>query len=166
MPFPFSMHFSKPLKAVITPENRQMVLNYIKQSITDKKADNVVINLDHVKYKGSTSNSRTSLFGTVDCGVFSVILENGRWYVSYQIFIKKLFLFASAFCTLGAFITNIWFGVIGFLWLFGLNCLVALFQDMSSAGTLMLGIDELICGKEPEVYEVKDEDSEKLKSWF
>lgn len=169
MPFPFSIHYNKRLKAVVTPDKQQQVLAYIKNKILEDKADNIVIGIHSVSYKGSTSNWRGSLFGSVDSGLFTLIREDNISYVKYEICTKSLFIQTSilsvcmgTFMGIGAGLW--WFGIFSFLWLFGMNWVIILARHNGTVAYIAIGINELVCGKEPEVPD--KEKSEELKSWF
>ena len=169
MIFPVSVTFNKRLKTTVTFTNKQQILQYIKKSISDDKADNIAIEEMHVTYKGSTSNWRSSLYGTVDNGLFNLLYKDNCWWLSYQINMRELFLFtsiASAVMGIIGFVADgsWWIGLGMFLWLCGANWLTNLVRHGSVATDIADGIDELILGK-PEPIEF-DKMNGKLKSWF
>jgi len=82
MTFPFSVQFDRPLKTIITPDNERQILQHIKKTILEDKANNVVVEDMSVNYKGSTSNWRGSLFGSVDNGIFCLVYENNSWFLN------------------------------------------------------------------------------------
>lgn len=92
MIFPFSVTFNIRLKATIIADNQQKILQYIVKSILDDKADNVVVKDILVTYKGSISNWRGSLFGSVDDGSFNLIYKDNDWWLNYQINMSELFI--------------------------------------------------------------------------
>ncbi|WCT10445.1 hypothetical protein [Mucilaginibacter jinjuensis] len=169
MTFPFSVSFDRRLKATITSDNQQEIFQYIKTSILNDKADNVVIEDMHVIYKGSTSNWRGSLFGSVDDGIFKLIYKDNSWWLNYQINMRKLFIGTAILSgCMGIFsLVNDgpwWFGIAGFLWLCGANWIIILLTHGSLATDIATGIDELIYGK----IELPEQDkmNGELKSWF
>ncbi|WP_345954713.1 hypothetical protein [Mucilaginibacter sp. PAMB04168] len=88
MSFPFSISYNKHLKAVITAGNQQQLMQYIQKRILEDKADNIVIGYHSVSYKGSTSNRRGSLYRSVDSGLFTLMNNDGTWYLNYEIYTK------------------------------------------------------------------------------
>lgn len=169
MIFPFSVHFSRRLKATITADNQEEILQYITKSISESKANNVVTQEMWVKYKGSTSYSRGALFGSVDDGIFNLIYKDNSWWLNYQINMRKLFIgTATLSIIMGTFaLVNRgpwWIGIASFLWLCGANWITILIRHGIVATNISAGINELICGKEPEPENT--ETDERLKSWF
>ena len=164
MPFPFSIRYNKRLKAIITPDNQQEALLYIQKRIEEDKADNIVIENNQISYKGSTSNRR-GLFGSVDDGVFNFKRKGNLSILCYRINMKRVFTIILILCTLSE-LTCIgsgdwWFGIIAFLWLGGINWIIAVTQHEAVAASIAIGIDDLFHVNPP-----KEEDKEKLKSWF
>jgi hypothetical protein len=172
MTFPFSVHFGRSLKTTITPDNKEQILQYIKQSILEDKADNVIIEDVTVCYKGSTSNWRGSLFGSVDNGIFYLIYKDNSWFLDYQINMRELFIATSIMSTImEVFVLSTggpwWIGIAAFLWLCGANWILNLIRHGGVANDISTGIDELICGKtEPNELPEQDKMTGKLKSWF
>ncbi|MEO6977748.1 MAG: hypothetical protein ABI113_05185 [Mucilaginibacter sp.] len=169
MAFPISVSYTKRLKATITSDNQQQILNFIGESILKDKADNVVLEEKYVKYRGSTSAWRGSLFGSVDNGVFTLIYKSDGWWLNYQIKMRKLFVGAailSGIMGVFAWANNgpWWVGIAAFLWFCGANWIINLIRHESVATTMAVEIDELICGK-TELPE-QDKMTGELKSWF
>ncbi|MBB2144926.1 hypothetical protein GM921_05500 [Pedobacter sp. LMG 31464] len=140
------------------------------KSILDDKANNVAIEDTHVTYKGSTSNWRGSLFGSVDNGSFILINKDNNWWLNYQINMGKLFIGTAILSSImGLFILANggpwWVGIVGFLWLCGANWIINLIRHGFVATNIAEGIDELICGKTQQPPE-QDKMTGKLKSWF
>jgi len=169
MTFPFSVRFNRSLKTIITADNEEQILQYIKQSILADKADNVVVEDRCVNYKGSTSNWRGSLFGSVDKGLFCLAYKNNNWFLTYQINLHKLFIVTAIFSIImGVFaLANNgpwWIGIAAFMWLCGANWIIIFIWHGDMASDIAAGIDELICGKT--VLPEEDKMTGKLKSWF
>jgi hypothetical protein len=169
MVFPFSVRFDRSLKTMVIPDNKEQILLYIKKSILEDKADNVVVEDMTIRYKGSTSNWRGSLFGSVDNGIFHLIYRDNSWFLEYQINMRKLFIGASILSIImGMFILlnggPWWTGIASFLWLCVANCIANLLRHGSAVTDIAAGIDELILGKTqlPE----DDKMTGELKSWF
>ena len=169
MIFPVSVRFNSSLKTIVTSQNKERILQYIQESILRDKADNVIAEDMAVKYKGSTSKRRGSLFGSVDNGIFTLVYKNNTWFFTYQINMRGLFittLIMSAIMEIFALINDgpWWIGVVAFLWLCGANWIIISLRHGSMFGDISAGIDELICGKTglPE----EDKMTGKLKSWF
>lgn len=170
MIFPFSVRFKRSLKTIVTPDNKEQKFQYIGKSILRDKADNIVVEDLSVSYKGSTSNWRGSLFGSVDNGVFNLLHKNNSWLLHYQINMRKLFIGTSILSVImGAFaIANSgpwWLGIAAFLWLCGANWITSFIRHGAVATDIAAGIDELICGK-MELPPEQDKMAGELKSWF
>jgi len=172
MTFPFSLYFNRKLNAAITSDTQNNVLDYIKISILDDKADNILIEGLNVTYKGSTSNWRGSLFGSVDDGIFSLIYKEGYWWLIYRINMHKLFISTIILSTIMGVFAFVnggpwWAGMAAFLWLCGANWFINLVRHGLMATNIAEGIDRLIHGKtdQPEISE-PDKMTGGLKSWF
>jgi len=170
MIFPFSVSFNRKLKAVITSDNQQEILQYIIKSILDDKANNVVVENMHVTYKGSISNWRGSLFGSVDNGNFILFYKDSNWWLKYQINMRELFIATAILsCIMGGFMLvnggPWWIGIIAFFWLCGANWIISLIRHGFVATNIARGIDELVCGKTQPLPE-EDKMTGKLKNWF
>ncbi|MEZ2338532.1 hypothetical protein AB6735_22985 [Mucilaginibacter sp. RCC_168] len=134
------------------------------------KADNVIVKNLSVNYKGSTSNWRGSLFGSVDNGVFNLIHENNSWLLNYQINMHKLFITTSTMSIIMAVFMLVnsgpwWVGIVAFLWLCGVNWIINLIRHRTVATDIATGIDELIFGK-TELPPEQDKMIGELKNWF
>lgn len=179
MTFPFSIIFNESLKTIITPDNKEQVLQYIKKSILEDKADDVSICDMEVNYKGSTSNWRGSLFGSVDKGNFNLCNKDNVWFLKYEINMRQLFI-STSIMSIAISVFEIvtgglwWFGFVAFIWLCGGNWIINFARHASVASEIATGIDDLIYYKEhpiennenKEVSIENDEDKEKLKSWY
>jgi len=170
MKFPFTVRFNRSLKTVITADNKEQVLQYITDRILEDKANNIVPEDMAVSYKGSTSNWRGSLFGSVDNGVFYLIYKNDRWSLNYEINMRKLFVGALVMSiVMGAFASTNgspwWVGIAAFLWLCGVNWIIIVIRHGSLATDIAAGVDELIYGKTEQPPE-QDKMTGELKSWF
>lgn len=169
MIFPFSVHFNRRLNFMITPDNKERILRYIAESLSQDKADNVTIGTMAVNYRGSTSSWRGSLFGSVDNGTFNLIYKDASWLLDYQINMLKLFIGTSIMSTaMGVFALVSggpwWVGIAAFLWLCGGNWIIILMRHQAVADEIAAGIEELISGKT--VLPEEDKMTGKLKSWF
>jgi hypothetical protein len=149
MIFPFSVNFTESLKTVITPQNKEQALQYIKNSILEDKADNVVVGDMQVRYKGSTSPWRGSLYRGVDNGIFDLVAEGNSWVLKYRINMRQLFIVTSIMSTIMGVIAIStggppWIGLVMFLWLCGANWVTNLIRHGSVAVEIAAGIDEII----------------------
>ncbi|GAA4922840.1 hypothetical protein [Mucilaginibacter defluvii] len=172
MPFPVDVIYDRRLKSIVTDDNAESILSYIRKSILEDKADNVSVDGMTVIYSGSASNWRGSLYGGIDGGKFSLIYRDDAWYLIYHIGLRQLFIFSSLFslCAAGFMFFNNgpwWVGIIAFLWLGGFNWVISYLRHGFVATDIAAGIDKLISGEpdEPES-EVEDKMTGKLKSWF
>jgi hypothetical protein len=169
MTFPFSIQFNKKLEAPITVDNQQIILQYIMNSILERKADNVAFQDLAVTYKGSTSPWRGSIFKGLDSGIFTLLYKDNCWWLNYRINMRELFIVTGLMSIfVGGFtLANDgpwWIGIVAFLWLCGANWVTNVLRHGSLNTDIGLGIDELICGKT----ELPEDDkmTGKLKSWF
>ena len=170
MTFPFSVSFNRKLEAAITSDNQHKILLYIKKSILEDKANNIVVEDLVVKYRGSTSNWRGSLFGSVDNGIFYLVYKNNSWFLNYKINMRKLFVGASILSTIMGVFALVnggpwWIGIMAFLWLCGANWIINLIRHGAVATDIATGIDELVCAK-TELLPEQDKMTGELKSWF
>ena len=165
MIFPFSVCFNTSLKTIVTPDNKEQILRYIEKNILRDKADNVVVKDISVYYKGSTSNWRSSLFGSVDNGVFNLIYKNDSWFLNYQIIMFRLFIIASIMSIIIGVGGPWWIGIAAFSWLCGANWIINFIRHGAVATDIATGIDESICGK-MELPPEQDKMTGELKSWF
>ncbi len=169
MAFPVTITFNRKLKAVITPDNQQELLFFIRQRIITDKADNVVMDTESVRYKGSNSMWRGSLFKGVDDGNFTFVYkEDGHWLI-YTINLRQLFIFSAIVAVImcGFMLAgggSWWPAFIVFSWLCGGNWISSYLRHGAEATEIAEGIDELICGKP--VCEEIEKIPGKLKSWF
>jgi len=168
MTFPISVKYNRPLKATITPDNEQQVLQYIEKSILEDKADNVAIQSLYVTYKGSTSSWNWALFKGIDNGTFRLFYKNNCWFLNYQINMRKLFIYTLIMSAImGAYALLYggpwWVGIAAFCWLCGGNWLINIVRHGGVASDIAFGIDELFGDQLPPESE---EDKERLKSWF
>jgi len=152
MIFPFSVSFNRSLKTTVTADNKERILRYIRKSILKDKADNIFAEDLSVRYKGSTSFWRGSLFGSVDNGVFNLVLKNNSWLLEYQIKMHKLFIGTSFMSVImGTFsIANggpWWIGILAFLWLCGANWITNCIRHGTVATEIAAGVDALMCAK-------------------
>jgi len=169
MAFPFSVQFNKKLKAPITVDNKQRVLEFIMNSILERDAKNVFQEDMQVSYKGSTSPWRGALFKGVDNGKFILLYKDNCWWLNYRINMRELFIVTGLISIFagGFMLVNDgpwWIGIVRFLWLCGANWVTNVLRHGSLNTDIGLGIDNLICGKE----ELPEDDkmTGKLKSWF
>ncbi|WP_139332223.1 hypothetical protein [Mucilaginibacter lappiensis] len=134
------------------------------------KAAHVIVKDLSVSYKGSASNWRGSLFGSVDNGVFNLVYENNSWLLNYQINMRQLFITTSIMSIImGVFMLvnggPWWVGIVAFLWLCGVNWIISSIRHGTVATDIATGIDELICGKTESPPE-QDKMTGELKSRF
>jgi hypothetical protein len=105
----------------------------------------------------------------VDNGVFNLLYKSNSWYLNYQINMRRLFIGTAILSTIMGIFAEVkgklwWVGIAAFPWLCGANWITNFIRHGGVAANIAEGIDELIAGKEllPE----KDENNERLKSWF
>lgn len=153
MTFPLSVRFNKPLKTIITSDNKEQILQYIKKRILDDKADNVKVEDIYVSYKGSTSYWNWGLFRSVDSGIFSLLYKDNSWLLNYQINMRELFIGTAILSTLMGIFAEAnsgdwWVAIVMFVWLCGANWITNMIRHESLAAGIAFGIDELYCEKE------------------
>ncbi|MCJ8210336.1 hypothetical protein MUY27_11510 [Mucilaginibacter sp. RS28] len=176
MPFPFSVSYTKRLKAVITDDNLQQVLDYIQKTIVENKGDNVLIQDNTVSYGGTTGAVRGSLFGMVDGGMFSLVTIDRGTTLYYKVVMRRnsilSIILATIFamgtlCTTG-FSQSWLFSLVAFIFISCGNAMISWFMHEDFGFQIVSNIDRLI-GFKDEVSNIDkkhDSDSEKLKSWF
>jgi len=168
MAFPFLASFERSIKTVVTPENKDQLLSYIKGTILEEKADNVVVEDMAVRYKGSTGG-RGSIFNTVDSGIFSLVCKDDNWFVDYQMSMHNFVMIALVAIGIIEILLTLGDGpwavhIVALFWPFGLAWVVEMGRHGALAGDLAAGIDHL-SGAAPEEPE-EDKMTGPLKSWF
>jgi hypothetical protein len=174
MPFPFSIQYKRPLRAVITPDNQLQVLQYIEKRILEKLADNVVIEANEVSYKGTTGPVRQSLFGSVDKGTFTFVDKGGRSFLRYEVRMHHVSTVSTIIGVVFLIIVLVagnlsqtWLlSIVGFLWLSCGNGLISWFRHEDLLFRIAIGVDETLGFKDKEEHTEQKEGSEKLKSWL
>ncbi len=144
MPFPFTISYHKPLRVIVTSDNQQQIVEYIKDSILKGKAHNIVVDNTLVSYQGSTSYSRASLFGSVDRGTFRLDHIGNRWFLVYEIRMYLQSVLATVVAILGGFWSKFWWiGVMLFL-LYILIWFMTISRHQLLVSTIASNIDELV----------------------
>lgn len=144
MIFPFSVSFNNRLKATITTDNQQDILQYIMKCILGRKANNVVAQDTHVTYKGSTSYWGGALFGSLD-GAFNLIYKDNSWQLNYRINMCKLFIGTAILSSIMGVFSLVndgpwWVGIVMFLWLCGANWIIKLIRHGAVATDIAVGM--------------------------
>jgi hypothetical protein len=134
MVFPFAQTYKEKLNSLITPQNQEAILQYIRTTIEKKKAGNIIVESNTVSYKGSTSNLRGSLFRGLDGGKFSLIDSDGGSYLVYEFRMSQFFLIMLIVSIAIAIIFQTWWvALIVFFGLGGLNWILHVDQHENLA---------------------------------
>ncbi|WP_121244920.1 hypothetical protein [Mucilaginibacter phyllosphaerae] len=146
MTFPISVVFKRKLNIIIDHQNAALILNYIKEEIVNRKANNIIINEGGVFAKGSTSYWRTSLFQIADKASFTLEYSSKSWFLHYQLDMPKLFIYTGLlslfFGLFGAIEDGMWWiGFAAFAWLCGFNWIIAYIRHGSLATDLAEAIN-------------------------
>lgn len=171
MRFPFSVVYNKILNSNVNSDNKEEVLKFIKDTIEEDKADNVVTHDWSVTYKGSISRWNVSRYRTVDDGIFTLIENGNSWYLRYKInmltLFRDTFLLSLVFGIFGQLIDGSWWlGLIAYLWFCGVNWLINIVRHEGIVSNIAADIDRHISGiKDAELPELEKIPG-KLKSWF
>jgi hypothetical protein len=138
MSFPFTVTYSSRLSISMTDANKTLVLACIQDMLLKKSAKTVTVGTYEVGFKGSTSPWRGSLMGSVDKGIFTLIEKDGISILTYKFYFIQLFIVTPLMgLCFGLFSKSVWIGVGAFLWLGGMNWVIAivrhhsLFQEIS-----------------------------------
>jgi len=127
MSFPFTVTYSSRLTISVTDANKTHVLGCIHDMLLKKSAKAVTVGSYEVGFKGSTSPWRGSLMGSVDKGIFTLIEKGGITILTYKFYFIQLFIVTPIMgLAFGLFSRSIWIGVGAFLWLGGMNWVIAI----------------------------------------
>lgn len=171
MSFLQSLRFTKSSKVGVASGNQRLILDIIRRKIIEREADGVVMTDQQVKYQGSTYRWGWGrpIFNDVERGEFNLAQKDGKWVVIYKIYFEKSSLYVPLILSLTAGVImqlgerKWWIGLLVFLWFYGLSFVITVMRHDFLGEDLIQEIDKLFADGQ---HANKNQDGEKLKSWF
>lgn len=146
MSFPFSIKYVALINENINEKNAQLILNYIKNFIEQKTADNIVIKDNTLSFKSSffkPGRWNTNILVPIEKGVFQLFNEGNNSMISYEIFMYHLFIGTILISVFMAIFSGLfWVGFIAFFWLGVMNWIVALIRHKRMLIQIALNINQ------------------------
>ncbi len=156
MAFPFSIKYSAQLKNYASDRNKE-TLEFIEDFITQKTGDDIVIEGNKLTFKSKLfkwGRWNTNILVTIEKGVFTIIDKGDRTILTYEFYMYHLFIAVTFFSAFIATVSQqIWDGILSFIWLGGLNWLIAIVRHKMMLSEIAKKIDNLI--NSPKEYEHK-----------
>lgn len=148
MIFPFSIKYTSPLGANYDPKRQREALEYIGQFMTDRSADEVDIEhgclIYRVKLFGNVSYS-THILVPSEKGVFFISQKDDKYVLTYHFFMYRLFTIVSIMSLFFAAATkDAGSGILAFLWLGGMNWILAAIRHNMMLSKIVGEIDHLM----------------------
>ena len=145
--FPFSIKYSAQLTRNITADEYESMLNYIKEFIEKKTADDIVMWENSLEFKSRLFRwrSRNNIMSAIDKGELYIISKEDKTFILYKIYMYFLLLSSFAFAVLmGVLTKNIALSVFSIVFMGGLNWVVAIIRHKYMLNDLKKRIDVLI----------------------
>jgi len=146
MIFPFSIKYSVRLRYNFECERNKKALKYIEDFISKKTADDIVIEDDRLTFKSKFFRWRwnTNILAPIEKGVFKIIDKDDNTILTYEFFMYRLFIIVTI---VSAFVLNssqsLLVGILCFLWLGGMNWLIAIIRHKRMLKEIANGIAAL-----------------------
>jgi len=153
--FPFSIKYSAQLSGNITSNEYELVLNYIKEFVEKKTADDVIVWENGLEFKSRLFRwrSRNNIMSSIDKGEFYILNKENRTILIYEIYMYFLLLSALGFAVIIGIITrNSALSAFVLLFMGGLNWLVAIIRHKYMLSALKKKINTLISSEVSHLY--------------
>ncbi len=144
MSFPFSNRYVRELDDSLTDDQLASAMEYIKAFMEKKRADDVVLQEGRLTFNSGFFTIRWNfdILTTIDRGVFTIVSEGGKTTITYEIFMYSLFIIVPIMSiAIGLLSKEIWGGIGCFLWLGGMNWIIALTRHGGMFREIVEGID-------------------------
>lgn len=144
MAFPFSIKYTKQLKHTVNASDMHKVLNHIAGFITNKTGEDINIQDNQLTFKSRFFRMRwnTNIMAPIEKGAFTIISDEAKTILIYEIFMYRLFIIVSIMSVVMATVSQqIWFGVLCFFWLGGMNWIIARSRHRNMLNDIANGID-------------------------
>ena len=145
MALPFTNKYTHTLQGKISPEVYPQVLEYISAFIEKKPVEDIIIEGNTLNFKIGFSDWKWKNMSTIQKGTFELIREDGEVKITYEIFMNRLFISTSIIALFFGIISlNVWVGLGGFLWIFGINLAITIVQHHRIFDKLTSEINDFI----------------------
>jgi hypothetical protein len=144
MIFPFSIKCKKKFKKKVSSGDTDNVMSYIQDIIEKKTCESITLNGCQLIYKtGSFRNKwNTDILASVEKGKFNLINNGAESILTYEFFMYHMFLGAFIISILiGLVSSKIWTGAICFVWLGGMNWVIAFIRHRKMLRDIVIGIE-------------------------
>ncbi len=150
MAFPFSIKYSARLSDNFASDrnrNRE-ALEFIEDFVTKKTGDDIVIAGDKLTFKSKFfkwGRWNTNILVPIEKGVFIFVDNGDKTILTYEFYMYHLFIAVTIMSAFMATVSQqLWFGIICFLWLGGMNWLIAIIRHKMMLTEIAKEIDNLI----------------------
>ena len=131
MTFPFSIKYSARLNNHFSIDRKEETFKFIEDFITNKTGDEIIIEGDKLTFKSKFFKDRwnTNILVPIEKGVFIIIDKGDRYILTYEFYMYHLFIAVTIMSTfIAIFSQQVWVGILCFLWLCGMNWLIAIIR--------------------------------------
>lgn len=148
MIFPFSIKYSARLSDNFTSDISKEAFEFIEYFITEKTGNDIITKDNRLTFKSSPFKGgrlNTNILVPIEKGTFSIVDKGDKRILTYEFYMYRLFIVAiilSAFLAIGS--QQVWTGIRCFLWIGGINWLIALYRHKMMLAEITKGIDNLI----------------------
>lgn len=148
MTFPFSIKYSERLSGNFTKDRNIVALEFIKDYIIKKTGENIIIENEKLTFKSKffkLGRWNTNILVPIEKGVFIIKDKGTETILTYEFYMYHLF---TAVIIISVFMATIsqqvFFGIICFLWIAGLNWLMAIIRHKIMLKEIAREIDKLV----------------------
>ena len=148
MIFPFSIKYTVELVESFTAKDNKKTLDFIEEYILKKTEEDIVVEENKLTFKSkflSFKRDKFNILAPVEKGVFIIVDKGDKTLLTYEFYMYRLFIIVfimSIFITI--FSQKVWDGVYGFLWLGGMNWIIAIIRHKSMLNEIKGEINKLI----------------------
>lgn len=140
----FKYKFSSKINRPINPNRYSEEINVIKDYINERKGIIVLKNDNELVFEGSESIWRGDICETVERGKFTIIENEGKLELIYQIEIDPILVYLTIIgLTIVIVFYKTWFIGMPFIWVGGMNWITALTRNHSMMRNIAFEIDQL-----------------------
>ncbi|RZJ51637.1 MAG: hypothetical protein EOO44_14300 [Flavobacterium sp.] len=145
------MQYSTAFERKLNTADYKLALNFIGDFLTKKTADHITIEENRLIFKCDFFKMgwSTNILVQTEKGIFTIVEKENKSLLIYKFFMYQLFGGAFVMSLIIAFVsTEIWMGIFCFLWLGGMNWVIALFRHRSMLNEIVVEIDTLVKAKD------------------
>jgi hypothetical protein len=148
MTFPFSIKYSTQLGNNFASDRNKETLEFIEDFITKKTGDDIVIEDNKLTFKSKFfkwGRWNTNILVPIEKGVFIIVEKGDRTLLKYEFYMYHLFIGVIIMSIFMATVSQqFWVGIICFLWVGGMNWLIAIIRHKMMLNKITKEIDNLI----------------------